>query len=141
MIEATFLVVGRYIIVAEIVRRCVKPPNARSLEIAAHRAASVLTVNSFGSVLFPTEFSSGSIPISSCKSFFECRHAYPRYFRDRHALALATLSIIFIGLAHGNGWSGGPACSMAESLCRQPSLMAIPVLATVAWGLMLMTDR
>ena len=57
------------------------------------------------------------------------------------AVALATLSIIFIGLAHNNGWSGGPACSMAESLCRRPSLMAIPVLATVAWGLMLVTDK
>jgi len=57
------------------------------------------------------------------------------------AAVLATLSIIFVGLAHDNGWSGGPACSMAESLCRRPSLMAIPILATMAWGLMLMTDR
>jgi hypothetical protein len=57
------------------------------------------------------------------------------------AAALATLSIIFVGLAHDNGWSGGPACSMAASLCRQPSLLAIPVLATMAWGLMLMTDK
>jgi hypothetical protein len=56
------------------------------------------------------------------------------------AAALATISIIFIGLAHDNGWSG-PACSMAESLCRRPSLMAIPVLATMAWGLMLMTEK
>jgi hypothetical protein len=56
-------------------------------------------------------------------------------------VALATLSIVFIGLAQETGWSGGPACSMAESLCRQPSLMAIPVMATVAWGLMLMTDK
>jgi hypothetical protein len=57
------------------------------------------------------------------------------------AVALATISIIFIGLAQDNGWSGGPACSMAASLCRQPSLMAIPILATVAWGLMLMTEK
>jgi hypothetical protein len=57
------------------------------------------------------------------------------------AAALAALSIIFIGLAQDNGWSGGPACSIAESLCRRPSLMAIPVLATMAWGLMLMTDK
>jgi len=57
------------------------------------------------------------------------------------AVALATISIIFIGLAHDNGWSGGPACSMAEGLCRRPSLMAIPVLATMAWGLMLMTEK
>ena len=57
------------------------------------------------------------------------------------AVGLATLSIIFIGLAHDNGWSGGPACSMAESLCRRPSLMAIPFLATVAWGLVLITDK
>lgn len=55
--------------------------------------------------------------------------------------ALATLSIIFVGLAYDNGWSGGPACSVAESLCRQPSLMAIPILATMVWGLMLMTDK
>jgi hypothetical protein len=57
------------------------------------------------------------------------------------AAGLATLSIIFIGLAHDNDWSGGPACSMAESLCRRPSLMAIPILATMAWGLMLITDK
>ena len=57
------------------------------------------------------------------------------------AVALATLSVIFIRLAHDNGWSGGPACSIAESLCRRPSLMAIPVLATMAWGLMLMTEK
>jgi hypothetical protein len=59
------------------------------------------------------------------------------------AAGLATLSIVFIGLAHGNGWSGGSTCSMAESLCRRPSLMAIPVFATMVWGLMLMmlTDR
>lgn len=56
------------------------------------------------------------------------------------AVALATVSIIFIGLAYDNGWSGA-ACSMAESLCHRPSLMAIPVLATIAWGLMLITDR
>jgi hypothetical protein len=56
------------------------------------------------------------------------------------AVALATISIIFVGLASDNEWSGG-ACSMAESLCRQPSLMAIPVLATMAWGLMLMTEK
>ena len=57
------------------------------------------------------------------------------------AATLATISIIFIGLAHHNRWSGGPACSMAESLCRRPSLIAIPILASIAWGLMLMTDK
>ena len=59
------------------------------------------------------------------------------------AVGLAALSIIFIGLDYDNGWSGGSACSMAESLCRRPSLLAIPVFTTMAWGLMLMllTDR
>lgn len=57
------------------------------------------------------------------------------------AVALAALSMIFVGLAHDTGWSGGSACSMAESLCRRPSLMAIPILATMAWGLMLATDN
>ena len=57
------------------------------------------------------------------------------------AVALATLSIIFVGLAQDTGWSGGSTCSMAESLCRRPSLMAIPILASMAWGLMLMTDK
>ena len=59
------------------------------------------------------------------------------------AVGLAALSIIFIGLAHDNGWSGGSTCSMAESLCRRPSLIAIPVFASMAWGLMLtmLTDR
>ena len=46
-----------------------------------------------------------------------------------------------IGMAHSNGWSGGSACSMAESLCRRPSLLAVPVLAAASWGLMLLTDR
>jgi hypothetical protein len=54
------------------------------------------------------------------------------------AAGLAALSIIFVGLAYNNGWSDGPACAMADSLCRRPSLMAIPVIATMAWGLMLM---
>jgi hypothetical protein len=57
------------------------------------------------------------------------------------AATLATISIIFIGLAHDSGWSGGPACSMAENLCHRPSLVAIPILASMAWGLMLMTDK
>jgi hypothetical protein len=57
------------------------------------------------------------------------------------AAGLATLSIIFIGLAYNNEWSDGPACSVAESLCRRPSLMAIPILAAMAWGLMLVTDK
>ena len=57
------------------------------------------------------------------------------------AVALATVSIIFLGLAHDSGWSDGSVCSMAESLCRRPSLMAIPILASMAWGLMLMTDK
>jgi hypothetical protein len=53
-----------------------------------------------------------------------------------------TLSVIFIGLAHSDGWSSRPACSMAESLCRRPSLLATPVLVAIAWGLMLLvTDK
>ena len=54
------------------------------------------------------------------------------------AVGLGALSIIFTGLAYDHGWSGGSACTMAE---RRPSLMAIPVFATMAWGMMLMTDR
>jgi exosortase/archaeosortase len=54
---------------------------------------------------------------------------------------IATLSIIFVGLAYGDGWSGGHACSMAESLCRSPSLLAIPALVAMAWGLMLVVDE
>jgi hypothetical protein len=59
------------------------------------------------------------------------------------AVGLGALSIVFVGLAYDNGWSGGSTCTVAESLCRRPSLMAIPVLATMAWGLMLMmlTER
>lgn len=57
------------------------------------------------------------------------------------AASLATLSIIFVGLAHSDGWSGGSACVMAESLCRQPSLLAIPVLTAMAWGLMLLSEK
>jgi len=57
------------------------------------------------------------------------------------AVALATVAIIFVGLAHDNGWSDGSVCSVAESLCRRPSLMIIPILASMAWGLMLMADK
>jgi hypothetical protein len=81
-------------------------------------------------------------PLRECYPF-ACSIMYPRYFAIALAVGLAALSIIFIGLAHDNGWSGGSTCSMAESLCRRPSLMAIPVFATMAWGLMLtmLTDR
>ena len=48
------------------------------------------------------------------------------------AVGLGALSIIFIGLAYDNGWSGGSTCSVAESLCRRPSLMAIPVVLICA---------
>lgn len=57
------------------------------------------------------------------------------------AACLATLSIIFIGLAYSDGWSGGSACSVAESLCRRPSLLAIPVAVAMAWGLMVLADE
>ena len=36
------------------------------------------------------------------------------------AVGLGALSIIFTGLAYDHGWSGGSACTMAESLCRRP---------------------
>jgi hypothetical protein len=57
------------------------------------------------------------------------------------AACLATLSIIFIGFAYSDGWSGGSACSVAESLCRRPSLLAIPVTAAMAWGLMVLAGE
>jgi hypothetical protein len=57
---------------------------------------------------FPTEFSSGSIPIFSSDHFSSANNAYPRHFRHVMAVALAALSIIFIGLAYGDGRSGGP---------------------------------
>ena len=57
------------------------------------------------------------------------------------AACLATLSIIFIGFAYSDGWSGGSACSLAESLCRRPSLLAIPVTVAMAWGLMVLADE
>jgi hypothetical protein len=57
------------------------------------------------------------------------------------ASCLATLSIIFIGLAYSDGWTGGSACSVAESLCRRPSLLAIPVTVAMAWGLMVLADE
>lgn len=56
------------------------------------------------------------------------------------AACLATLSTIFIGLAYSDGWSGG-ACEVAESLCRRPSLLAIPVGLAMAWGLMLLAGE
>ena len=105
--------------------------------------ASVPSASGCGTVVFPTEFSSGSIPI-----FLQIIFRVPTMrtlgiSAIALAVGLAALSIIFIGLAHDNGWSGGSTCSMAESLCRRPSLMAIPVFATMTWGLMLMvlTER
>ena len=103
--------------------------------------ASVPSASGCGTVVFPTEFSSGSIPI-----FLQIIFRVPTMrtlgiSAIVMAAALTARSIVFMGLAYGNGWSGGPACSIAESLCRRPSLMAIPVLATVAWGLMLMTEK
>lgn len=56
------------------------------------------------------------------------------------AAFLATLSIIFIGLAYSDGWSGGSACTVAESLCRRPALLAIPISVAMAWGLMVLAD-
>jgi hypothetical protein len=57
------------------------------------------------------------------------------------AVVIATLSVIFVGLAYSDGWSGGHACSMAESLCRSPSL-GHTNLAAIAWGpMLLVTDK
>jgi hypothetical protein len=56
------------------------------------------------------------------------------------AATLALLSIIFVGLAYNDGWSGGSVCSVAESLRRRPSLLAIPVGVAMAWGLMVLAD-
>jgi hypothetical protein len=48
------------------------------------------------------------------------------------AACLATLSIVFIGLASSRDWSSsGAACSVAEGLCRRPSLLAIPVMVAM----------
>jgi hypothetical protein len=58
------------------------------------------------------------------------------------AVCLATLSIVFIGLASSHGWSSsGSACSMAESLCRRPSLLAIPIVVAMSWGLLVLADE
>jgi hypothetical protein len=56
------------------------------------------------------------------------------------AATLALVSIIFVGLAYNDGWSGGSVCSVAESLCRRPSLLGIPVGVAMAWGLMVLAD-
>ena len=55
------------------------------------------------------------------------------------AMAMAIASTAFIGLAHFNGWSG-TVCFVGGGLCDRPSLLLIPVLATAAWGLMLLQD-
>ena len=57
------------------------------------------------------------------------------------AAGLATLSIVFIGLAYSDGWTGSSACSVAESLFERPSLLAIPIAVTMAWGLMVLADE
>ena len=57
------------------------------------------------------------------------------------ATCLATLSTIFTRLAYSDGWSGGSACAVAESLCRRPSLLAIPVVVAMVWGLMLLAGE
>jgi hypothetical protein len=64
--DRSLLIFGTYIIVAEIVRRWREAAErARSRNNRAQRAASVLTVSSYGTALFLTEFSSGSILIFS----------------------------------------------------------------------------
>jgi hypothetical protein len=44
-------------------------------------------------------------------------------------LMMALASAVFI-------WSGG-TCSIGTGLCHHPLLLLVPVLATLAWGLML----
>jgi Zn-dependent protease len=103
--------------------------------------AAMLAASGHGTALFPSEFSFGSISLFFVNNFSSVEMRTLGISAIVIAVGLAALSIIFIQMAHGDGWSGGSACSMAESLCRRPSLMAIPVLATMAWGLLLLTDR
>jgi hypothetical protein len=56
------------------------------------------------------------------------------------ALALALASLSFIGLAYTEGWSG-PACNLAGGLCERPSLLLIPIVATLAWGFMVLRAK
>ncbi|MDE5458972.1 hypothetical protein GWE18_40980 [Bradyrhizobium sp. CSA112] len=102
----------------------------------------MLAASGHGTALFPSEFSFGSISLFFVNNFRVSKMRTLGISAIVMAVGLAALSIIFIQMAHGDGWSSaGSACSMAESLCRRPSLMAIPVLATMAWGLLLLTDR
>jgi hypothetical protein len=51
-------------------------------------------------------------------------------------LAMALASVAFVGLASHHGWSGA-TCLIGGGLCDRPLLLLVPVLATLAWGLML----
>jgi hypothetical protein len=52
------------------------------------------------------------------------------------ALSLALASVAFVGLARSTAWSEA-TCTVAAGLCERPSLLIIPVLATLLWGLLL----
>jgi hypothetical protein len=54
-------------------------------------------------------------------------------------LAMALASVAFVALASQHGWSGGP-CEIAGGFCERPLLLLVPVLTTLAWGLMLALD-
>jgi hypothetical protein len=53
------------------------------------------------------------------------------------ALVLAVASLSFVGLSYTEGWSG-PTCYVAGGLCERPLLLLVPIVATLAWGFMVL---
>jgi hypothetical protein len=64
MIEAILLIVGAHIIVAAMFDSSVRPAERAKSRITGHNGCPGVAVSGYGTVPFPTKFSSGSIPIS-----------------------------------------------------------------------------
>jgi hypothetical protein len=56
------------------------------------------------------------------------------------ALVMALASTVVVGLAHRYEWASA-ACSIGGVFCDRPLLLFVPVLATLAWGMMLRLDE
>jgi len=54
---------------------------------------------------------------------------------------MALASALFVAVTHGT-WAAR-VCTVGANLCQRPALLLIPILATLAWGLILrmMSDK
>jgi hypothetical protein len=51
---------------------------------------------------------------------------------------MALASLLFVAVIHhSDGTLAKQVCTVGSGLCQRPSLLLIPILATLAWGLIL----